>query len=92
MIKNSRKWQLTAKAFDSEQIHKYCLCLSSVIVGVKYPSEEVINTCLVDQLSFEVTKICSVLHNRAQKSVHISFLKEGDLIKFERNLLKSLIM
>ena len=59
---------------------------------MKYPSEEAMNRFLVEHLNVEVTKICSVLHNRAQKSVHISFLKEGDLIKFERNLLKSLIM
>ena len=88
MCKNSRKWQLTAKSVGSEQANTYCLCLSSVTVGVKYPSEDAINSFLVGHLSVEVTKVCSVLHNRAQKSVQISFMDEDDVIKFEGNLSK----
>ena len=35
-----------------------------------------------------MTNVSSLLHNRAQKSAEISFLREVDLIKFERNLSK----
>ena len=82
------KWQLTTKTVGSEQANTYCLCLSSVRVGVKYPSKEAINSFLVNHISVDVTKVCSVLHNRSQKNVQISFTKEEDVIKFERNLSK----